>query len=101
MPGQDVADPGRRLGLAAARGHLDHVALGDPEPLGVLRGDLHEGVGRGVVQGLRPAGLGPGVEVVDDPAGGQPERIVVVGLLVRRLVVGGLEDRPAAGSFAR
>jgi uncharacterized membrane protein len=34
------------------------------------------------------------VEVVHDPPGGQEERVLAVGLLLRRLVVGRLQDRP-------
>ena len=52
------------------------------------------------VQAAGPAGLGAGVEVVDGAAGGEPERVLRVGFLVRRVVVGGLEEGPAAGSPA-
>ena len=51
--------------------------LGDAELLGVLGAQLDPGVGRGGLQLGRAAGLGPRVEVVDDPAGGQPERVLV------------------------
>ena len=54
-----ITDPGSDADTAPARRHLHHVSFGDPQPVGVLGGDLDEGVGRGVVEGLRSGRLGP------------------------------------------
>ena len=48
VPRPDVADPRRRLDRAAPRGDLDHVAVVDAQPLGVLGVDLGERLGRGL-----------------------------------------------------
>ena len=94
--GADAADAGAGLDRAAGRRDADQVALGDAERGGVGGVELDPHVGRGGVELRGAAGLGAGVELVDGPAGGEQQRVLVVGHLRRRLVVGGVQERPPA-----
>ena len=99
----DVADPRRRLASRRAgtrRATMSPSSM--PEPVGVRGAISTQASGAARVQLRRAAGLGAGVEVVDDAAGGQQQRVVVVRLLGRRLVLARLAGRPGrAGRFAR
>src|SRR4051812_6374504 len=88
-----------RFRLEAAAGRLDsnEVTLGDPQMFGVGCCELDPHLRCGRVQLPGAAGLCAGVPVVGGAAGRVQERVVVTGLLVRRHVVTGLEDRPALG----
>ena len=88
-------DPDRRLHLAAPRDHADALALGQAEPLGVLRADVER---LAAPQRRRVAArLDAGVVRVEAAAGRQPDREVVVELVDRRVVV----DRDERHAIAR
>jgi hypothetical protein len=79
-------------GSGAASGHLDgaaagfdayQIAIGDFESSGVRWRQLNSRLRRRGVQFGRPAGLGPGVEVIHAPAGHQLHRVRVVRALCR------------------
>src|SRR5215210_2834396 len=55
-------------------------------------------VGRSVLELRGASGLGAGVEVVDGAPRGIAEGVLLPRLLVRRLVLGGEQERPSAGS---
>ena len=69
----------------------------DLEALGVIAANLHKWLRRGCAQRRHATGLGPGVPVIDDAPGRQPEGIARVGFFDRRHVVRRLDDRPALG----
>src|SRR6187455_1227184 len=91
----DPGQAGRDDDLAAPRADLDKLALVDPKPRAVHVGDLDECVGGRTVERRRTGRLCAGVEVVDDAARGQQERVLLVWLLGRGYVLRALDDRPA------
>src|SRR5688572_6698115 len=92
----------------AASGYLDGAAPGfdayqitisDVEASGVRWRQLHPRLRRRGIQLRRPAGLGPGMKVVDASAGHQLHRVRVVRALCRWYPLGALE--PGAAVKAR
>jgi hypothetical protein len=79
-----LSDPGDRQATSTAPRRdatRDQVAVGHAQALGVGGRQLDPGLGGGLLELGRPAGPGPGVEVVDAAAGGQQQRELLVGLL--------------------
>ena len=101
-PGPDGRHAHPCLDAPAPGRDLREVALGERQGQGVGGGHLDPDVGRGRLQLRCSAGLGPGVELVQRAARDQGERVLLVGQLVRRPVLGALEHRPSrAGCKAR
>ncbi len=87
---------GARLDAAAAGDDVDHLAVLDPQPAGVLRVDLDEALGLLGRQALGAARLGGGVVVVEGAAGREHQRVLLVLDLERRAELDRLEETLAA-----
>src|ERR687890_284313 len=92
-----AADAGLRLEPPARRLDAHHIALPHAETLCVRRRELDPGIRRGALKLRDTSGLRAGVEVVDRAAGSVAEGVFLPRLLVRRLVLGGEQERPSGG----
>ena len=76
--GGAVGEAGLDLDFAAAGGHGDELAVGDPPGLGVSGVDLQRFFIEEVVDALAAAGLGAAVVALEASAGGEPDGILVI-----------------------
>ena len=90
-----------RVIVAAPRRHGDEVAVGDADLLGEPRVHLAQRLGVLVDERGDAPGLGAGQVLADDPAGGQPDRVLVVDHLGRLLERHAVEAGPAVGMEER
>ena len=91
----------RKTARAAAGLEPDQVAGADAVPAGEVRVQLGDRVRHGEQQRLGPAGLGAGLVVLHQPAGGQVVRVVGVGLLGGAAVLDRDEAAPARPAVAK
>src|SRR5215217_6854048 len=92
-----AANAGFSLELSARRLDAHHIAFSHAQLLSVGGMHLDPYVGRRVLELRGASGLGTGVEVVDGAPRGIAEGVLLPRLLVRRLVLGGQQERPSAG----
>src|SRR5829696_1202351 len=92
-----AADAGFSLELPARRLDTHHVAFLHSEALCVRGRELDPDVRRSILELRGASGLGAGVEVVDGAPSGVGEGVLLIRLLVRRLILGGEQERPPGG----
>src|SRR5215203_3933660 len=92
-----AADAGLRLELPTRRLDAYHVALPHTEALGVRGREFDPDLRCSALELRGAGGLGAGVEVVDGATGSVGEGVLLIRLLVRRLVLGGEQERPPGG----
>ncbi|CAM3492555.1 hypothetical protein TSHO111613_24800 [Tsukamurella hominis] len=90
-----VVDGHRQSRPAAPAGDPHPRAVGETEPVGVLRVELEEGRGVEAIELGDTAGLGHGVPLVREATGGEDQRVLVVRQLRGRQVRAGEEARAA------
>eukprot|EP01022_Parablepharisma_sp_SALTPOND_P016201 TRINITY_DN2344_c0_g1_i6.p1 TRINITY_DN2344_c0_g1~~TRINITY_DN2344_c0_g1_i6.p1 ORF type:complete len:1167 (-),score=360.77 TRINITY_DN2344_c0_g1_i6:2196-5696(-) len=92
--------PGGELHRAPPRAQLHPLAIGNAQLGRVGQGDVGRLLAHQVVQAPAAPGLGAGVVVVQPPAGGKHQRVLLVRHLGRRGPFRGLEVAQAAGEAA-
>ena len=97
VTGLDLTNLGLNFDTASSRSNTDPIPVPETEVGGILRRDLDERIKRSGLQFLGAAGLGAGMEMMDETARRQKERILLVWLFGWRDVLCRLEYRaPAA-----
>src|SRR5215207_3560311 len=92
-----AADAGSSLELTTRRLDAYHVALPHTEALSVRGREFDPDLRCSILELRGAGGLGAGVEVVDSAPSGVGEGVFLPRLLVRRLILGGEQERPPGG----
>src|SRR5215203_5626970 len=92
-----AADAGPSLELTTRRLDAYHVALPHTEALSVRGREFDPDLRCSILELRGAGGLGAGVEVVDSAPSGVGEGVFLPRLLVRRLILGGEQERPPGG----